>query len=114
MRDPQLVNWLVWDLREKVKELHRNDVIHGDLHLGNVLIDDKVYPPKLYLIDFDNYIDFKLKTDVFKRVLDVNDLYHIGLSSHEVDPLTIENENRVINFIFDIITRNDMAMSEKT
>lgn len=52
-------------LLKKIKRLiismHENNIIHTDLHNGNIIIDDNLNP---YIIDFDNCSYKKYKTEI--------------------------------------------------
>jgi tRNA A-37 threonylcarbamoyl transferase component Bud32 len=81
------INKILTTLNNIVNNLHNNNLIHGDLHLKNILINIKSL--NLYLIDFDNYICY-VKNDNY---LYTNGLYY---QNNNNNPYTIENEKNVL------------------
>lgn len=81
-------------LLNKIKNLiltmHENNIIHTDLHNGNIIIDDNLNP---YIIDFDNCSYKKYKT----KINDANDYSQEFIKKYGIVP-------EIDIFMFNLLT----------
>ncbi|MEG2251136.1 MAG: hypothetical protein RSD09_06155, partial [Bacilli bacterium] len=102
---------IITDISNALQELHKREIIHGDIHLDNFIKDDN----NGYLVDLD---DVRIKGDNFNNIK----LYNIKISEFSrmiyTDSKSIDNIKAVINFIsliynfdFEMIARKSFLES---
>lgn len=77
-------------IKESILNMHENNIIHTDLHNGNIIIDDNLNP---YIIDFDNCSYKKYKTDI----KDANDYSQEFIKKYGIIP-------EIDIFMFNLLT----------
>ncbi len=81
-----IVNQLIFGL----DDIHKANILHNDIKLDNILVDDK---NKVFYIDFDDSIDLSKKHD--KLRLCPTDIYkapEIFSNKYKFDPFSVSNE----------------------
>ena len=106
-------------IKNNIKKMHDLGIIHGDLHFGNILLDENSYQNKI--IDFDNcsYKNYKINkkyvadyTNVYINKYGINkglDIFLFNLITYSVLNVSpyYQSRLRINNEIYGIFDTND-------